>query len=123
MLAIYILYIYLVYIRAESSIKKGESKMELNKIYTLQSIVEERIVEEKRNNKDYKIQVAMIADDDTMIAILVDGNHSFQAAMIDGVEPEIEIVKNEGEKELERYVVAFNDLSNPVNIITGVELW
>lgn len=96
--------------------------MNLNEIYSAQSYREERIVAEKRENKDYVIKVAYIADDDNMIAVLVDGHHSLEAAMIDGVEPEIEIVKSEY-KSLEEYVIAFNDLSNPINIITGKEIW
>lgn len=96
--------------------------MNLNEIYSAQSYREERIVAEKRENKDYVIKVAYIADDDNMIAVLVDGHHSFEAAMIDGVKPEIEIVKSEY-KSLEDYVIAFNDLSNPVNVITGKEIW
>ena len=96
--------------------------MNLNEIYSAQSYREERIVAEKRENKDYVIKVAYIADDDNMIAVLVDGHHSFEAAIIDGVEPEIEIVKSEY-KSLEEYVIAFNDLSNPVNVITGKEIW
>ena len=96
--------------------------MNLNEIYSAQSYRDEKIVEEKRANKDYAIKVAYIADDDNMIAVLVDGHHSLEAAKIDGVEPEIEIVKSEY-KSLEEYVIAFNDLSNPVNIITGKEIW
>jgi hypothetical protein len=97
--------------------------MNLNQIYTLQSYLDDAKVEEKRINKDYDISVAMIDDDGKQIAILVDGNHSLKAAMIDGVEPAINIIDNNGEKTLERYVISFNDLSNPVNIVTGKELW
>ena len=96
--------------------------MNLNEIYSAQSYRDEKIVEEKRANKDYAIKIAYIADDDNMIAVLVDGHHSLEAAIIDGVEPEIEIVKSEY-KSLEDYVIAFNDLSNPINIITGKEIW
>lgn len=96
--------------------------MNLNEIYSAQSYREERIIEEKRENKDYNIKVSYIADDDNMIAILVDGHHSLEAAKIDGVNPEIEIVESEY-KSLEDYVVAFGDLSNPVNIETGLEIW
>jgi len=97
--------------------------MKLNEIYTLQSYISNIIVEEKRENNDYEISVTLIEDDDVLIPILVDGNHSLRAAELDDVEPEIIIVKNEGEKTLERYVESFNDLSNPVNIVTGSELW
>lgn len=96
--------------------------MNLNEIYSAQSYREQRIIEEKRENKDYAIKVAYIADDDNMIAMLVDGHHSFEAAKIDGVDPEIEIVESEY-KSLEDYVIAFNDLSNPVNIVSGKEIW
>lgn len=97
--------------------------MELNTIYTLQSFLDPKIIEEKRTNKDYTIYVSYISDGENNIAILVDGNHSYAAAVKDGAEPEIVIVENNGEKTLERYVTAFNDLSNPVNIVTGRELW
>ena len=94
----------------------------MKKIYSVQEYRDKNIIEEKRENKDYQIKVAYIADDDNMIAIIVDGHHSFEAAMIDGVEPEIEIVESEF-KSLEDFVIAFNELSNPVNIYTGQELW
>ena len=96
--------------------------MNINEIYSAQSYREERIIEEKRENKDYAIKVAYISDDDNMVAILVDGHHSFEAAKRDGVEPEIEIVESEY-KSLEDYVIAFNDLSNQVNIVSGKEIW
>lgn len=94
----------------------------MKKIYSVQEYRDKNIIEEKRENKDYQIKVAYIADDDNMIAIIVDGHHSFEAAMIDGVEPEIEIVESEF-KSLEEYVIAFGELSNPVNIYNGKELW
>lgn len=96
--------------------------MNLNEIYSAQSYRNESIVEEKRENKDYAVKVAYIADDENMIAILVDGHHSLEAAKIDGVNPEIEIVESEY-KSLEEYVIAFGDLSNPVNIESGKEIW
>lgn len=93
-----------------------------NQIYTAQGYIDENIVKEKQEKKDYTIAVEMIDDDGEMIAMLVDGNHSFQAAKRDGIEPEIIIVNN-SHKSLVDYVTAMNDLSNPVNIITGKELW
>lgn len=96
--------------------------MKLDEIYSAQSYREQRIVEEKRENKDYAVKVAYIADDENMIAVLVDGHHSFEAAILDGIEPEIEIVESEY-KSLEDYVIAFRDLSNPVNIVTKKEIW
>jgi hypothetical protein len=96
--------------------------MNLNEIYSAQSYRDKMIIKEKRENKDYAVKVAYIADDDNMIAVLVDGHHSLEAAILDGVEPEIEIIESEY-KTLESYVIAFGDLSNPVNIITKKEIW
>jgi len=96
--------------------------MNLNEIYSAQSYREEMIINEKRENKDYAIKVAYMSDDENMIAMLIDGHHSFEASKIDGVNPEIEIVESEY-KSVEEYVIAFGDLSNPVNIISGEEIW
>jgi hypothetical protein len=99
--------------------------MELNKIYTAQSYISEETVEEKRENKDYTIYVELIDDDgDGMIPMLVDGNHSYEAAKRDGVDPTIEIIEGHHQNmTLEEYVTSMNDLSNPVNIVTGRDLW
>lgn len=96
--------------------------MNLNQIYTAQSYIDEMIVAEKRESKDYIITVEMIDDDGVEIAMLVDGNHSLEAAKRDGVEPTIKIGEK-NHKNLVDYVIAMNDLSNPVNIVTGKELW
>ena len=96
--------------------------MNLSEIYSAQSYRSEMIIEEKRENKDYVVKVAYMADDDNMIAVLVDGHHSFEASKIDGVHPEIEVVESEY-KSLEEYIIAFGDLSNPVSVITGKEIW
>lgn len=96
--------------------------MNLNEIYSAQSYRSKSIIEEKRENKDYAIKVAYMQDDENMFAILIDGHHSFEAAMIDGVNPEIEIVESEYES-VEEYVIAFGDLSNPESLIEKNELW
>ena len=87
--------------------------MNLNAIYTAQSFIDENIVAEKRENKDYEITVSYINDDGEMVAMLVDGNHSYEAAKRDGVEPIIKIADTEY-KSLVDYVTAMNDLSNCV---------
>lgn len=97
--------------------------MNPNEIYTVQSFIDERIVEEKRENKDYEITVELIDDDSEKVAMLVDGNHSWEAAKRDGVNPIIKISEAHSGMTLVEYVTAFNDLSNPVNIVTGNELW
>jgi hypothetical protein len=97
--------------------------MNIETIYTAQSHINETIVREKQANKDYEITVEMIDDDGEMVAMLVDGNHSWEAAKRDGVEPEIKIVEGSHKMTLVQYVEAFNDLSNPVNIVTGADLW
>ena len=99
-----------------------EKTIKLNEIYTAQGYKDELIIEDKRENKDYEITVEMIDDDGEIVAILVDGNHSLKAAQLDGVEPEIKICKINN-KNLVEYVKSMNDLSNPVNIITGKDLW
>ena len=96
--------------------------MKLNEIYTAQSYLDEVLIAEKQENKDYVITVELIPDDDKMIPMLVDGNHSLEAARRDGVEPEIKIGER-NHKDVESYVIAMRDLSNPVNIVTGEELW
>ena len=89
--------------------------MNLNEIYSAQSYREESIIEEKRENKDYAIKVSYMADDDNMVAMLVDGHHSFEAAKRDGVEPEIEIVKSEY-KSLEDFYKGVNVLIEQLRI-------
>lgn len=96
--------------------------MKLDEIYTAQSYIDEAIVAEKQENKDYEITVEMIDDDGVEIAMLVDGNHSLEAARRDGVEPSIKIGER-NHKNLVDYVTAMNDLSNPINIVTGNDLW
>lgn len=96
--------------------------MNLSQIYTAQGYKDELIVREKQENRDYTITVEMIDDDGTEVAILVDGNHSLEAARRDGVEPTIKIGEK-NHRNLVDYVTAMNDLSNPVNIVTGEELW
>ena len=96
----------------------------INQIYTAQGYIDEMIVREKQENKDYAITVEMIDDDGVMVAMLVDGNHSLEAARRDGVEPTIKIGDdNHKNMTLVEYVESMNDLSNPVNIVTGKELW
>lgn len=98
--------------------------MNLNQIYTAQRYINDMIVREKQENKDYEITIEMINDDGIEVAMVVDGNHSLEAARRDGVEPKIKIGEDHHKNmTLVQYVESFNDLSNPVNIITGKELW
>jgi|GEM_PF-4168646 len=98
--------------------------MKLEKIYTAQSYLNEEIIQEKIENEDFEIQVELIKDDDEMIPILVDGNHSLEAAKRTGNKVEITVIEGHHKNmNLEEYVEAFNDLSNPINIVTGNELW
>ncbi|MFA5321995.1 MAG: hypothetical protein WC373_04920 [Smithella sp.] len=95
----------------------------INDIYTAQSYLDSIIVKIKRDNKDYTITVEMINDDGVLVPMLIDGNHSLQAAKIDNVIPTIEIVEGVHNCSLVEYVTQFGDLSNPVNIVTGFDLW
>lgn len=97
--------------------------MKLETIYTAQSHIDESIVRQKQENNDYEITVEYIEDEGETVAMLVDGNHSWEAAKRDGIEPTIKIVEEHKNMSLVQYVESFNDLSNPVNIITGEDLW
>lgn len=101
------------------------TKMDLDSIYTPQSFLEEKKVQEKMLSKNYRLKYTMIKDDDAMIAILVDGNHALEAAKRneDMTKIEIEEVENHAEKTVERYVMAFGDLDNPESLITRTYLW
>ena len=94
-------------------------------IYTAQSYLNEAIIEEKRTKKDYHAKYAIFNDDGVDVNMLIDGHHSLEAAKRDNVSPILELTKNNFGKNytLEQFVKSFNDLSNPVNIETGEELW
>jgi SPP1 gp7 family putative phage head morphogenesis protein len=107
--------------------KSNQTLMEargLKDLYTAQSYREEGIVEQKKNDDDYEITIAEIPDGDKKIKILVDGNHSLQAAIKYNKINEIKIkYVSPQSKNLEDYVSGFGDLSNPINVITGNDLW
>ena len=103
--------------------RKGEKRMKKSNIYTIQSYIDEAIVEEKRINEDYVVNVSEFDDDGETVLIIVDGHHSLEAANRDNVDPVFNLVENQNGLNLENFVIAFNDLSNPVNIETGIELW
>lgn len=91
-------------------------------IYTAQSFLDESIIAEKIENNDFVCFISDFDDDGAIVTMLVDGNHSYEAAKRTGNTPEFVKVENDY-KTLEQYVTAFNDLSNPVNIETGRDLW
>jgi len=96
--------------------------MTLSEIYTAQGYIDPITLAEKRENNDYTIYVAAMQDDDNTVYMCVDGNHSLKAAQIDGIEPVIVEVPTD-HKTVEAYVIAMNDLDNPVNVVTGKCLW
>lgn len=58
-------------------------------LITSQSFRDEAIVAEKRIAKDYEITVSPKFEiDGDSYRVLIDGHHSFEAARLDGVEPE-----------------------------------
>jgi hypothetical protein len=97
----------------------------LKDVYTVQSFISDSIVAQKIENNDFAIQIEKMDDDGEDVLILVDGNHSFEAAKRSGNidKIEIEFVSNHSNMTLEQYVESFNDLSNPVNVINGIDLW
>lgn len=94
----------------------------LNNVYTCQSYIDSLIVNEKLNQTSFKIKVAKYNDGESSVLMLIDGHHSFMAAKQKNIEVEIEIVDPQY-KSLSDYVESFGDLNNPVNIMTGKELW
>lgn len=61
-------------------------------IITSQSFRDDSTVEEKRANKDYEVKLSPVFEvDDEEFQVIIDGHHSFEAARLDGVEPEFEI--------------------------------
>jgi hypothetical protein len=58
-------------------------------LITSQSFRDEAIIAEKRAAKDYEITVSPKFEiDGDVYRVLIDGHHSFEAARLDGVEPE-----------------------------------
>lgn len=101
----------------------GVNNMRLNDIYTAQSYIDHIVVRSKIANNAYVLTVELINDDGVMIPMLIDGNHAYQAAIKSGNTPIINIVSGIHNCNLIDYVTSFKDLSNPVNIVTGIELW
>lgn len=52
----------------------------------------EEITEAKRAAKDYAVQLVTLTIEGEEIEYVVDGHHSYEAAILDGVEPEFEDV-------------------------------
>ena len=97
--------------------------MNINEVYTAQSYIDQAVVDQKIASEDYAVQVAYLADDDSMVPMLIDGNHSLAAAIQTGNEPIIEVVDSPyGNMTLEQYVVAMGDLCNPERL-DGSTLW
>ena len=61
------------------------------KIITSQDYIDAAIVEEKRASKDYAIMVAEVTVDGEDLLVMIDGHHSLEAAILDGVEPEVQL--------------------------------
>ena len=114
--------LYTVLKRSGNKPTQGRTAME--KIWTVQSYLNEQVVENKRSQKDYVVSVAPFLDDEDTVFIVVDGHHSLAAALLDNVSPKIVFVDNDSKLSLVQFVESFNDLSNPVNIYDATEtLW
>ena len=96
--------------------------MTINEIYIVQEYIEEAIVDEKIENGDFDIYVALLPDDDNMIPVLVDGHHSLQAALRTGNQPVIHMTECETARTVEEYVTICNERSNP-ETLDGTTLW
>lgn len=95
--------------------------MNITEIYMAQEFISEEIVAEKIEAGDFEVFVAMIADDDNVVPILVDGHHSLYAAIRSGNTPNISIVDSEYDT-VEAFVTACGERSNP-ETCEGISLW
>ena len=95
--------------------------MNITEIYMAQEFISEGIVAEKIKAGDFEVFVSMIADDDILVPILVDGHHSLYAAIRSGNTPNINVVDSEY-ATVEDFVVACGERSNP-ETVEGVSLW
>jgi hypothetical protein len=61
------------------------------RLISSQAYINDEIVSEKSEAQDYTVQVSPVfAIDGQEVRYVIDGNHSLQAALIDGVDPELE---------------------------------
>lgn len=95
-------------------------KIPIENIYTIQSYLDNNIVDAKRKSKDYMVVITMFNYNDTKVAMLTDGHHSITAALLDNVEPYV--ITGRTKKTLQEYISWMEDLKVPINIITGKKL-
>lgn len=61
-------------------------------IISSQRFIDDEIVAEKRSDQDYVVTLSPAFEiDGTEYQVVLDGHHSYQAALLDGVDPEFEI--------------------------------
>lgn len=72
-----------------------------------QSYIEEYIVREKQSNKDYDVQIAPVKDGRKTVWVVVDGNHSLEAARRDNVKPNFVKVNTRQFKTYDEYRDAY----------------
>ena len=65
-------------------------------IITSQSHRDDETIEAKRAAKDYEVTISPEFDvDGETYQVIIDGHHSFEAARLDGVEPDFRIATNQ----------------------------
>ena len=65
-------------------------------IITSQSHRDEATIAEKRSARDYEVTISPEFEiDGETYQVIIDGHHSFEAARLDGVEPEFRIATNQ----------------------------
>lgn len=90
---------------------------------------DEEIIETKRSASDYVVMLGKeIEIDGEVYQIIIDGHHSYEAAMLDGVNPVyVEATATDCDRELiedlDDYLEAHWVDSPYYNIETGVEIW
>lgn len=105
---------------------QGKERVDIDDIYTVQSYINQDIVNKKIKNNDYTVYVDLFDDDGEKVWMVVDGHHSLEAAFQSGTDPifvEANIIESKLKDNLERYVMSFNDLDEPISIQSKRRLW
>lgn len=101
-------------------------------IITSQSHRDESTIEEKRADKDYECLISPVfVVDGEEYQVMIDGHHSFEAARLDGVEPEFSIATDAdhdaigmiAEGRIEEFLEAVHHGEDYRDIYTGSFVW
>ena len=101
-------------------------------IITSQNYRDDSIVEAKRSAKDYEVTISPEFEiDGETYQVIIDGHHSFEAARLDGVEPEFRIATKQDHDaigmitkgKLNEFLEAVHLGDDYRDAYTGVSVW